>query len=268
MDKIKCCFDISYEYINKKIRCSFDLVNDNNIKITYSNNVTSNYEFNNNVQLCSGYIKEDNNSIPNATIYFMTSSQRQNTEEIYDGINGIKNAKRNHTFEMKSNNIIVDKCVSNSEGKYIAFVENGIYDIKIEINGYIDILKNQEITDGITQEHYYTIDSTINKKIGKSTYIMNKYPARMINVSLLNEYGNFINGDLIITQNNNLIVYKKINNKNNMFALENGIYDIRIRNKNTNVKIIKNFEFNEDDDFIEKLITNFNMNDSNLLEVY
>ena len=39
-----------------------------------------------------------------------------------------------------------------------------------------------------------------------------------------------------------------------MFMLDNDIYDIRIRNNNTNIKIIKDFEFNENDDFVEKLI--------------
>jgi hypothetical protein len=87
----------------------------------------------------------------------------------------------------------------------------------------------------------------------------------MINISLLNEYKRFENGEIIISKNDELYVYKKIN-KNSLFALENGTYDIRLRNDNVNVKVIKNFVF--DTDFVEKLMREFIMNDDlNVKEV-
>ena len=266
MKKITCCFDITNEYIKKNIKCYVNLVEDNNVNyIFFNNEKQSNIEFNN-VNLCNGYLKEDNIPIPNASIYFLSSSQSQNVEKISDGINGIKNAERNNTFNMHSNNIIVDKCKTDDNGKYTSFIENGIYDIKIDCGNYKDIQKNILVDDGIEGEYYCIINSLINKKIGKSTYKMNNTEKRMINLSLLNENKTYSNGDLIITQNNKLIVYKKIN-KNTMFALDNGIYNIRLRNKNTNIKIINNFEFNENDDFVEKLIDEFLMNNNLNLEV-
>lgn len=269
--KIKCCFDVTHEYIKKNISCSFDVQDDNDISYEYINveKVNNQDEYNNDFNVCTGFLKEDKNTIiPNANITFLINNNNNDIlEKVTDGINGIINAERNHTDNVKYNSIIVEECKSDENGKFYAFIENGIYDIKINCGDFKTIQKNIKINDGIQGEHYYTINSLINKKIGKSTFKMNKSIAKMINLSLLNENKNFINGDLIISQNNKIVVYKKID-KYSMFALENGIYDIRIRNKNTNIKIIKNFEFNENDDFVEKLMKEFIMNDNiKLMEV-
>ena len=87
----------------------------------------------------------------------------------------------------------------------------------------------------------------------------------------LNQYLHLTNGEIIITQNNELIVYKKFNNFNefidiknfenyDMFALLPGIYDIRIRNDNTQLLYLKDFEFNIEDDFVDKLYKIINEN--------
>lgn len=259
--KINCCFDITYEQIKKTIPCIVDIVKDNKTEYKYFNNKQVNmYDFNNEFKVCTGYLKENTTPIPNAIIYFIKNSKSNNTEQITDGINGIKNFKTNNTFEKYNNSIIVDKCKTDENGKYIAFIENGTYDIKIDCGNYKDIQTNIEVKDGIQGEYYWIINDLINKQIGKSTLIMNKTNSRLIKLNLLNEQKKYANGDLIITQNNKIIVYKKIN-KNTMFMLDNGVYDIRLRNQNTNVKIINNFEFNENDDFVSKLIDNYLMND-------
>lgn len=261
MKKIKCCFDVTNEYINKFIPCAID-IEDNCSKISYeyiNNGIVDDLNFNN-FNVCSGYLKDGDATISNATITFLKSSQNKNTEKVTDGVNGIINAERNHTFEMHSNNIIVDKCKTDSNGKFTAFIENGVYDIKIDCPSYKGTQKSQIITDGIQGEFYYIAKSLINKRLGKSTCILNLTNARYINLFLLNEYKHYTNGDLIITQNNEVKVYKKIN-KNATFMLETGIYDIRIRNDDVNIKIINNFNFTEDDDFVEKLINEFLMND-------
>jgi hypothetical protein len=262
--KFQGCFDVTTEYIKKFFNAMFDVVENTTAKYEYSNGANE-YEYNHSFSLCNGYLKDNDGIVKNATITFFLSSQNNNTETVTDGVNGIKNAERNHTFEMVQNNIIVDKCTTDENGKYTSFVKNGVYDIRIEYNGYKTTLKNQTITDGLDKEVYFTIDSLIERKIGKSTYKMCNTDFRMINISLLNEYKRFENGEIIISKNDELYVYKKIN-KNSLFALENGTYDIRLRNDNVNVKVIKNFVF--DTDFVEKLMKEFIMNDDlNVKEV-
>lgn len=255
MLKIKCCFDVTNEFIKKSIPCVIDIVEESNVEYTYINKEKVNeMDYNNKFQFCTGYLKEDNIPIPNAIIYFMKNNKEKNIEQINDGINGIKNAERNNTFEKNNNiSIIVEKCITDENGKYYAYIENGFYDIKIDCGNYKDIQNNVEIKDGIIGEKYWIVKSLINKRIGKSTFKMNNTNSKLIKLNLLNEHSQFIDGDLIITKNNEIIVYKKIN-KQSMFMLDNDTYDIRIRNNNTNIKIIENFEFNEKDDFVEKLI--------------
>jgi hypothetical protein len=254
--KIKCCFDVTNEYIKKNIPCIIDVVDDNDVKYTYINKTRVNeMEYNNDFQVCSGYLKDDDTPIPNANIFFLYNNKEKNTEVVNDGVNGIKNAERNNTFEKSDNCVIVEKCKTDENGKYTAFIENGIYDIKIDCGKYKDVQKNIYVKDGIQGERYCLMNSLINKPIGKSTLIMNKSNSKLIKLSLLDEHNKYTNGDLIISQNNKIIVYIKINKKS-MFMLDNGIYDIRLRNKYTDIKIINNFEFNENDDFVEKLIQN------------
>jgi len=260
--RINCCFDITHEHIKKKIPCMIDIVKDNKVQYKYFNvQQVNSYDFNNEFKVCKGFLKENNNPIPNATIYFMKNIKSKNMEQVNDGVNGIKNFNTNNTFEKFNNSIIVDKCKTDENGMYVAFIENGIYDIKIDCGIYKDIQPNMQINDGIQGEYYWIIEDLINKQIGKSTYKMNKTNSKLIKLNLLDEQKKYTNGDLIITKDNKVIVYKKIK-KHTMFMLDNGVYDIRLRNRHTDVKIINGFEFNENEDFVTKLINNYIMNDS------
>ena len=265
--KIPASFDIDYVHIIKSIPCSVQLttVSDNKKKGKLSVPNT-----------CKGIIKLEEQPLKNAVITFYKPNIKQpntvdyDTNHYTDGINGVKNWHWNNTFDIHSENYIVDKVMSDDNGYYVSFVTNGIYDILVQYNGQSELLKNQEITDGIEDEFYYYIDGLISQKL-HSTYIMVNELARNIKISLLNQYLHLTDGELIITQNNELIVYKKFNNFNkfidikdfenyDMFALLPGTYDIRIRNNNTQLLYLKDFEFNIEDDFVDKLYKIINEN--------
>lgn len=217
-----------------------------------------------NSQLCSGILEIDGELIDKAVITFIQPQNNQgntinyNTNHYTDGINGVKNWHWNNTFEMHNNNIIKDKVISNN-GNYVCFIENGVYDIKIQYNGKTEVVKNQEVTDGLQDEFFYTIQGQIQEKL-YSTYIMVDEIARNIRLKYINQYNNLINGKIVISQDDNLIVYKKINNKD-LFALEPGVYNIRLMADNINTIIIKDFNFTEDMDFVESLFDYLTDND-------
>ena len=253
--KIKSSFDLTFYEILKKINCSFEISDSKNFEIHGQTE---------NVSLCNGKLKINNNeneSIINSAIltFFYPNIKTPNTidydtNHYTDGINGVKNWHWNNTFEIHSENLIADK-VNVIDGNYTAFVRNGIYDIKVEYDNKVELVKNQEVTEGLDKEYYYIVDSLIKKKLN-STNIMHNHYARNIDISILNQYEHLDHGELIISQNNNLIVYRIIDEKV-MFALEPGIYDIRLRNEKMSVKIIKDFEFGENDDFVDKLVSYF-----------
>lgn len=252
--KIKSSFEITHNHIHKSIPCMIDIAQNDKQYIEYLTNY----------QLCAGNLEIDGMLIDNALITFIQPQNNlgntidYNTNNYTDGINGVKNWHWNNTFEIHNNNIIKDK-VTSINGHYVSFITNGIYDIKIQYNGKVEVLKNQEIVDGLIDEYYYIIDGQIKQKL-QSTYIMHDDYARNINLKYFNQYGHLINGEIIISQNNNLIVYRKIN-ENNMFALEPGIYDIRLRGDNINTIIITNFEFLNDMDFVKEILNYMNNND-------
>lgn len=254
--KVKCSFEITRNTITKTIPCMVDIKENNK---SYIENL-------NDFSLCNGILEIDGDNISNAVIYFM---QPQNslgntidydTNHYTDGINGVKNWHWNNTFEMHTNNIIKDKVITDKSGKYTSYINNGIYDIKIEYNGKTESIKNQDITDGLSEEYYYIVKGDIKKKL-KSTYIMVDDFARNIELKYINQYGNLINGEIVISKDNDLIVYRKIYEDGSMFALEPDIYDIRLKADNINTIIIRNFEFDEQDDFIDKLINYLLNND-------
>lgn len=246
--KIPCSFDVDYTHIIKHIPCSIQLTDVNNVEKEGVFNIQP---------LCKGYIKIEDTNIANAVITFYKPNIKQpntidyDTNHYTDGINGVKNWHWNNTFEIHSENYIIDKVKSDSNGFYTAFVKNGTYDILVQYNGNSELLKNIEITDGIEDEFYYYINGLISKKLN-STYIMVNEYARNINMSLINQYMNLTDGELIITQKDKLVVYKKIK-ENTLFALEPGVYDIRIRNDDTQLLFIKDFEFGIEDDFVDNL---------------
>ena len=259
--KIPTSFDINFMRIYKSIPCSVQIIDDTMLH----NKKEGKFQIQN---TCSGYIKVEDQCIANAVITFYKPNIKQpntidyDTNHYTDGINGVKNWHWNNTFDIHSENIIVDKVVSNAEGYYTAFVKNGIYDILVQYNGQSELLKNQEITDGIEEEFYYMIDGNITQKLN-STYIMVNEWARNIKLNLLNQYLHITDGEIIITQNDILKVYTSTKN---MFALIPGIYDIRIRNNDVQLLYIKDFEFKMDMDFVDALLDYINDNDIQIIQ--
>ena len=255
---IKCSFDSTHHFISKSIPCSYEVVEDYIPKLQGNefakqildlNFIDVQDTQNKDLFPClEGTIKLNNKILSNAVIYFYKPNIKQQntrdykTDRIYDGINAVKNWHWNNTFEMKSENILVEKTTSNSNGYYKAFITNGTYDIKVEYNGQSELLKNIEITDAIKDEYYYVINGLIEKAYNTSF--------KMVNSMAFNIRG-LPKCEIMIIQDDKLIVYRKVIDEYTMFALVPGIYDVRLRTDNTQLCFIKNFEFKCD--FVNEL---------------
>ncbi|MFW6015076.1 MAG: carboxypeptidase-like regulatory domain-containing protein [bacterium] len=172
---------------------------------------------------------------------------------IEDNGNPVSNVKI--TF-IDQNMIIKDYCITSDDeinkGKYYIYVEPGIYTVKIGNEEF----PNTKIEKGLINEYYYTIDGYIKERINDTVTFFNT-PKRLITGKLLDEDNEpILEGEIIVTNanDNSLLTYVKTNeNGEYKFALENGIYDIRIRGKRKSIKIIKGVEFLENKGFIESI---------------
>lgn len=157
--------------------------------------------------------------------------------------------------------IIIDYCITDTNGQYIVFIEPGIYTIRIDGGQAPQIFTNQEITTGLQNQYYYLIDKGLIQKKYSDIIEFSGTTKRLIYGEMINQSKQpLINSEIIISQNNVVISYIKTdNNGKYFFAIDNGIYDVRIRGPKQPVKIIKNFNFEDGKGFMKVISEQFNL---------
>lgn len=219
------------------INIQFSFIQDN---ITIPTNIKLNYNLINEL-----YIDKTSNSN-----YLNFDLPVNSTIEIYNQNNVLMDIKNNNTTDILN---------------YNSYLSNGIYNIVLKDNLNIRNYNNIQIDNNINKS------IIINKGIIKTVYNNDVYNFYDLNENdIYYIYGNILdvynykanNIELVITQNNNLIVYTNINDGVVSFVLEPGIYDIKMRSNNIPVKIVNNFEFNPSDGFFNKLFQNISLNNN------
>jgi hypothetical protein len=164
--------------------------------------------------------------------------------------------KNNQDYEGKKT--IIDRAITNSNGEYIVFVPPGQYTIKVDNDKYTKYFKNQKVKEGLINQFYYLVDSTIKEK-NKDVIKFHNTDKNLIQGVMLNEHNNPIsNAEIIITKNDIVITYIKTDsNGKYKFALEKGVYDIRIRQNKKDIKILNDFNFDPNNGFVESLKEQF-----------
>lgn len=158
-------------------------------------------------------------------------------------------------IEAISNGKLQDQLILSND-KYYLFLTDGIYNINIKNPSINRKFSNIKVTNGITPQYNQILDGLIYKQYDDVfEYYNDNYSIKEIIGILVDEYKNPIcNAEIIITQQDNLIVYY-VTDKDGYyrFQLENGIYDIRIRSNNKRLKIIRNFKFKSNMGFFSSI---------------
>lgn len=162
-------------------------------------------------------------------------------------------------YQYSANKVVVDYCITNSNGEYNVFLEPGIYTIKIEGGIYNKLFLNQQIDSGLKNEYYFNINNSLIKSKYEDIIEFSGTDKKTIYGTIINELNRPVeNAEIIITLNNEVVSYVKTDKDGKyFFTLDNGIYDIRIRGPKYPVKIIKNYYFENGKGFIKPLIEQY-----------
>lgn len=173
-------------------------------------------------------------------------------------VSNIKNTfpKTMISVNKKNKRTIYDICNTYND-IYALYLEDGIYDFKIKVQDDVKYFRNVEIKRGIMEYYHKIIDSDI-LDIDYDTLTLLDKRIRQYQISgyVVNEYDEAIkNAEIIISQNEKLIVYCKTDEDGKYCFILNdsGLYDIRVRTDNTNIKLINGFNYDRSRSFIKQL---------------
>lgn len=154
------------------------------------------------------------------------------------------------SLKYTGNRVILDWDMTDKNGKYIVFVEPGIYTIRVDGGKCSDYYTGQVVEHGLDNEYYYTIEGLIQSRC-EDTLTLYGTDKRLVSGIMVDEYGKPVDkAEIIISQGEDVIAYIKTDSEGKYrFGIENGVYDVRIRAKDESVTITRNFSFENDKGF-------------------
>lgn len=166
----------------------------------------------------------------------------EDTTEYYDTI----------IYTDSPNNVIYDYCFTNDRGEYTAFLETGLYRLRIE-TPFRHFFTNFEVKQGLTNYYSYAADACIKQKIDDTIILYGTDKVQIIG-RLLDEYNNPSAGQIIISKNNELVTFIDSSDGKYNFLLDYGTYDIRIRSERQSVQIFYDYVFEPGKGFFTNLL--------------
>ena len=171
---------------------------------------------------------------------------------IAHNVANIKLTFMNNINSASPNNIVYDYIYTDKLGNYIAFLEPGEYKIRVDLPSRRQFFFNQLIKEGIKEYFLYPKSAAIKTKIDDTTVL---YGTSKVLVSgcLVDELNKPHAGQIIISQNNDLVAFINTLTGIYQFLIDYGTYDIRLRSKDRSVKIYNNFAFIPNKGFFTEL---------------
>jgi hypothetical protein len=146
---------------------------------------------------------------------------------------------------------VIDYSITDMNGKYTVFVEPGIYTIRIDGGQLPQIFNGQEIVSNFKQYYYCVKKGVIRKKYNDVIEFYGTDKKQIFGQILDQNKKPIENAEILITEGSIIKTYIKTDsNGKYAFAIENGIYDVRIRASNKPVKYIKDFNFEDGKGFM------------------
>lgn len=148
----------------------------------------------------------------------------------------IKNNEKTSTF----GDVVSEVCYTDNGGRYIAYIEPGIYNIEIYINNKKIIKRNQYIGNGLRFQYYLLIEGLIYRKYKDTVSFCGTDYKNIYGQLIDNKHTPIKNAEIIVLQDGELKTYVKTDEDGKYkFALKNGNYEIKIRSKQSPVKSTK-----------------------------
>ncbi|MNJ90208.1 hypothetical protein D3C87_78020 [compost metagenome] len=173
----------------------------------------------------------------------------------------------NATIIAYKNGIIYDYTLTDSEGKYTLYLEDGIYDIKIQSSLINRTLKNQTITNGIKPFRSIFKDGQIlEKRLDLIEFSNLSDKEYFIQGALFNENGVPIeNAEIIVADSvdKKILAFLKTDDRGKYgFVINNDIntnkkMDLVIRSSKIHAKVVRGFVFDPIRGFMNKIITDY-----------
>lgn len=239
----QCSFDVIGRQSSHSWNCFFDITDEISTNlILHTNNQTINNP--SNLDLIRYKI------VPVSGIL-----QNKNKSYIHTKVEFIKMNEINSSF----GNVITDICYTDDGGRYKAYIPSGVYNIDIFINNQKITKYNIHISSKLKYEYYFTVNGMILDKY-KDMVKFCGTDYKMIYGQLVDNKNTPIeNAEIIILDNNGLCVYRKTDNDGKYsFAIKNGKYKVKIRAKDSPVKM-NDIEIDDTHGFGEQLISNSNL---------
>ena len=172
---------------------------------------------------------------------------------ITHNVANIKLTFMNNINSASPNNIVYDYTYTDELGNYIAFLEPGEYKIRVDLPSRRQFFFSQLIKEGIKEYFLYPKSAAIKTKIDDTTVL---YGTSKVLVSgcLVDELNKPHAGQIIISQNNDLVAFINTLTGIYQFLIDYGIYDIRLRSKDRSIKIYNNFSFIPNKGFFTELV--------------
>lgn len=180
----------------------------------------------------------------------------------------------NARIEAYKNGILYDYTKTDNDGTYVLYLENGIYDIKIEGQAYFRTIKNYEVTNGIKEYRELIVNGQIKRKIYDTVEFnlfdintkmpLNDTGKRLINGRIIDQHGKPVEGaEIIVADSDGLrdiaAFVKTDEDGRYSFVLERETYDVIIRSPRHHAKIIRNYTFEQDKGFMYNLVNQYSI---------
>lgn len=150
------------------------------------------------------------------------------------------------------NNIIYDYCFTDECGNYTAYLETGIYRLRVE-TPFRHYFTNFEVENGLTNFYEYATDASIKQKIDDTILLYGTNKIQIVGC-LFDEYNNPSAGQIIVSQNNKLVVFINSSDGNYKFLLNYGTYDVRLRSPRQSVQVYYDYKFEPGKGFFTNLL--------------
>jgi len=221
--------------------CFFDVVDTESSEVTL---YTNNREFKNATDIdmiryrpkpVVGFLKTNEKTYPDVKIEFVKANEV------------------NSSF----GDVVADVCYTDNGGKYIAFIQDGLYNIDIYINNKRQTKRNIKIDRGLKFQYYKIVHGLILEKYKDVVrYYGTDY--KMVFGQLIDNKGTPIEkAEMIILNSDGVLdTYIKTDEDGKFsFAIKNGEYTVKIRAKDSPVKT-KKVILDDMHGFTEQLISN------------
>lgn len=164
------------------------------------------------------------------------SLQDENRTYINTKIVFVKNNEITSTF----GDVVSEICYTDNGGRYVAYIEPGIYNIEIYINNQKVVKRNQNISNGLKFQYYLLIEGLIYKKYKDTVSFCGTDYKNVYGQLVDNKHTPIQNAEMIVLKDGCLCAYVKTDDDGKYkFALKNGEYEVKIRSKQSPIKSTK-----------------------------